>query len=105
MQNVDGGYENDCTVARIADNRYLLMSPSIQQMRSYAWLKWHLPRDRSVYLEDVTSLYTTLCLMGPNAEAVMARIVAPDELERLEAMKPFSVTDLDIGLVPHVRIQ
>jgi len=45
MQNEDGGFENDCTVMRVDENRYLLMSPSIQQMRSYFWLKSHLPSD------------------------------------------------------------
>ncbi len=102
MQNERGGYENDCTVARTEDNRYLLMSPSIQQMRSFFWLKSHLPADKSVYLEDVTSLYTCLCLMGPHSKAVMAR-VAPDEQRTLETMKPFTVTYLDIGNVPKVR--
>ncbi len=51
MQNDHGGYENDCTVARMAPNRFMLMSPSQQQMRSYSWLKKHLPADGSVYLQ------------------------------------------------------
>ena len=60
MHNRFGGYENDCSVARLSENRFMLMSPSIQQMKSYAWMRHHLPSDGSVYLEDVTSLYTTL---------------------------------------------
>jgi pyruvate dehydrogenase phosphatase regulatory subunit len=75
MQNEDGGYENDCTVARLADNRYMLMSPSIQQMRSFSWMKNHLPRDNSVYLEDVTSLYTSLCLIGPKVIKLKLQII------------------------------
>ena len=63
MQNEDGGFENDCSIARLAVNHYMLTSPSIQQMRSYAWMKSHLPKDKSIHLQDVTSLYTTLgCL-------------------------------------------
>ena len=50
MHNVEGGYENDCSVARLAYNRYMLMSPSIQQMRSFTWVKHHLPEDGSVFL-------------------------------------------------------
>jgi len=72
MQNEYGGYENDCSVARLAENRYMLMSPSIQQMRSYTWLKRHLPK--GVALEDVTSLYTALCVMGPFSRALVARL-------------------------------
>ena len=51
MHNVEGGYENDCSVARLAYNRYMLMSPSIQQMRSFTWVKHHLPEDGSVFLQ------------------------------------------------------
>ena len=40
MQNELGGYENDCSVARLAENHFMLMSPSIQQMRSYSIIKW-----------------------------------------------------------------
>ncbi len=101
MQNEDGGYENDTTVARTENNRFLLMSPSIQQMRSYFWLKSHLPRDGSVQLEDVTSLYTTLCLMGPNSKAVLS-LAAPDEQRVLDEFKQFFVAYLDIGNVPKV---
>jgi glycine cleavage system aminomethyltransferase T len=51
MQNELGGYENDCSVARLAENHFMLISPSIQQMRSYAWMKHRLPKDGSVYLQ------------------------------------------------------
>ena len=33
MHNRFGGYENDCSVARLSENRFMLMSPSIQQMK------------------------------------------------------------------------
>jgi glycine cleavage system aminomethyltransferase T len=56
----------------------MLMSPSIQQMRSYTWLKRHLPP--TVALQDVTSLYTALCLMGPFSRALMGRL-NPDPID------------------------
>ena len=59
MHNVEGGYENDCSVARLAYNRYMLMSPSIQQMRSFTWVKHHLPEDGSVFLQ-VLSIENTV---------------------------------------------
>ena len=51
MHNKEGGYENDCSLTRLAYNRFMLMSPSIQQMRSFTWVKHHLPDDGSVYLQ------------------------------------------------------
>ena len=80
MQNELGGYENDCSVARLSENHFMLMSPSIQQMRSYSWMKHRLPKDGSVYLQDVTSLYTTLGLMGPNSQALLSKLTSVDDL-------------------------
>ena len=58
MQNELGGYENDCSVARLAENHFMLMSPSIQQMRSYSWMKHRLPADGSVYLQVSFNMHT-----------------------------------------------
>jgi len=97
MQNVMGGYENDCTLARLAMNRYMLMSPSIQQMRSFTWMKNNLPKDGSVFLQDVTSMYTSLCLMGPNAKMVLSKLTDAD----LD-LPNFTVHALDVSCAPDV---
>lgn len=98
MQNKWGGYENDCSVARLQKNRYMLMSPSIQQMRSYQWLRRHLPS--SVVLQDVTSLYTALCLMGPFSRALMSRLTG-DSLDSISF--PFFTTRfMDIACAPEI---
>jgi pyruvate dehydrogenase phosphatase regulatory subunit len=100
MHNVDGGYENDCSVARLAYNRFMLMSPSIQQMRSKTWIMHHLPKDGSVYLQDVTSLYTTLCISGPKSPDLLAKL---SEIEINEKTFPhFTCRHLDIGCAPDI---
>ena len=78
MQNRFGGYENDCSVARLQENRFMLMSPSIQQMKAYTWMRNHLPSNGSVYLQDVTSLYTSLCIMGPRSADTLAKLTDVD---------------------------
>jgi len=98
MQNKWGGYENDCSVARLAENRYMLMSPSIQQMRSYTWLKRHLPP--TVVLQDVTSLYTALCLMGPFSRALMGRLT-PDPIDS-KSFPFFTSRFMDIACAPDI---
>ena len=100
MHNVDGGYENDCSVARLAYNRFMLMSPSIQQMRSKTWIMHHLPKDGSVYLQDVTSLYTTLCISGPKSPDLLAKL---SDIEINEKTFPhFTCRHLDIGCAPDI---
>ena len=81
MHNKNGGYENDCSVARLQDNRFMLMSPSIQQMKSYAWMRHQLIQlgfEDSVYLQDVTSLYTSLCIMGPKSKETLGKLTDVD---------------------------
>jgi len=100
MQNQWGGYENDCSVARLADNRYMLMSPSIQQMRSYTWMRRHLPADGSVVLQDVTSLYTALCVMGPFSRALTARLTTESLDSR--SFPFFTCRYMDIACAPDI---
>jgi len=98
MQNKWGGYENDCTVFRLEKNRYMLMSPSIQQMRSLSWLRRHLPK--TVVLQDVTSLYTTLCVMGPHSRALMQNLTS-DKLDSIN-FKQGTCRVMDIACAPEI---
>ena len=100
MHNSEGGYENDCSVARLAYNRFMLMSPSIQQMRSKTWIMHHLPKDGSVYLQDVTSLYTTLCITGPNSPNLLANLTDIDITDK--TFPHFTCRHLNIGCAPDV---
>ena len=98
MQNEWGGFENDCTVTRIAENRFMLMSPSIQQIRSISWLKRHLPK--TVVLQDVTSLYTALCIMGPYSRALMQKLT-PTKLD-IKNFPFFTSQMCEVGLAPNI---
>jgi pyruvate dehydrogenase phosphatase regulatory subunit len=56
------------------DDRYFMVGPTAQQTRSFAWLKDHLPKDGSVQLSDVTSMYTALDLIGPKAQELLSEL-------------------------------
>ncbi|XP_045462429.1 pyruvate dehydrogenase phosphatase regulatory subunit, mitochondrial isoform X1 [Harmonia axyridis] len=99
MQNKNGGYENDCSLARISENRYMMIAPTIQQTRCKVWLQRHLPRE--VAMSDVTSMYTALCIMGPFTRILLSEMTETD-------LKPknfpfFTHKTLDIGLATGVR--
>ncbi len=55
-------------------NSFLLVSPTSQSTRSMKWLKSHVPEDGSVFLSDVTSLYTALNVIGPKAKYLLAEL-------------------------------
>ncbi|XP_063546967.1 pyruvate dehydrogenase phosphatase regulatory subunit, mitochondrial [Cydia strobilella] len=101
MQNDRGGYENDCSLARISDNHYMMIAPTIQQTRCKVWIKRHLPRDGSVTLSDVTPMYTAICVMGPFTRNLMSELTDTD-------LSPsnfpfFTFKELDVGLANGIR--
>jgi pyruvate dehydrogenase phosphatase regulatory subunit len=53
---------------------YLLISPTSQSTRSMKWLKSHIPEDGSVFVSDVTSLYTALNVIGPKAKYLLSEL-------------------------------
>ncbi|CAF1068233.1 unnamed protein product [Adineta steineri] len=53
---------------------FLLASPTSQSTRNMKWLKTHVPEDTSIFLSDVTSLYTALDVIGPKAKYLLSQL-------------------------------
>ena len=53
--NERGGIEADVTVTRLADDQYLVVTGTAQQVRDFDWLRRHIPDDAHATLTDVTS--------------------------------------------------
>ncbi len=99
MLNARGGFESDLTVIRQQPDRngerYLIVTGSAQATRDFDWISRHIASHEHAVLTDISPLYCTLSLMGPNARALLAR-VSPDDLSP-EGLK-FSWTKLiDLG--------
>lgn len=101
MQNRHGGYENDCSVARIADNHYMMIAPTIQQTRCKAWITRHLPAGGRVNLSDVTSMYTAICILGPFSRRLLSELTDSDLSPK--AFPFFTFKELDVGLANGIR--
>jgi heterotetrameric sarcosine oxidase gamma subunit len=69
--NHKGGIECDCTVTRLSETAFLIVTPGATLMRDMAWLNRHTPDDANVVFTDVTAGETVLCLMGPKARHVL----------------------------------
>ncbi|XP_068943759.1 pyruvate dehydrogenase phosphatase regulatory subunit, mitochondrial [Petaurus breviceps papuanus] len=87
MLNEGGGYENDCSIARLSKSSFFMISPTDQQVHCWAWLKKHMPENSSLFLEDVTWKYTALNLIGPRAMDVLSELsyapMTPDHFPSL----------------------
>lgn len=51
-----------------------MVSPTSQQTRVFDWLKDHLPKDESIQLTDITSMYTVVNVIGPKAGALISEL-------------------------------
>ncbi|XP_075230059.1 pyruvate dehydrogenase phosphatase regulatory subunit, mitochondrial [Lycorma delicatula] len=101
MQNETGGYENDCSLARLSENHYMMIAPTIQQTRCKVWIQRHLPSDGSVSLSDVTSMYTAICIMGPFTRSLLSELTDTDLSPKNFPF--FTFKELDIGLANGIR--
>ncbi|KAF7265881.1 hypothetical protein GWI33_020628 [Rhynchophorus ferrugineus] len=99
MQNHRGGYENDCSLARLSENHYMMIAPTIQQTRCKVWLQKHLPP--SVAISDVTSMFTALCIMGPFTRTLLSELTDTDLNPKNFPF--FTYKMLDIGLANGIR--
>src|SRR5205823_6339108 len=74
LLNARGTYESDLTVARLAADRFLLVTGTAQATRDADWIKCHLPDGARATLTDITSAYSVIALMGPRARDLLARL-------------------------------
>lgn len=97
MLTPSGGIECDLTVARLADDRFYVVTAAATEAHDLEWLARHLPAE-GVTLEDVTNAWGVLMLAGPRARDVLGRVSA-DDLSN--AAFPFmAVRDVGVGPVP-----
>jgi 4-methylaminobutanoate oxidase (formaldehyde-forming) len=74
LLNARGGFESDLTIARLAENRFMIVTGTAQATRDADWIGSNLPETARLGVTDVTSAYAVLALMGPRSCELMARV-------------------------------
>jgi glycine cleavage system T protein len=74
----NGGIVSDLTVARVAPDRFWMITGGGALPHDLAWVRRHAPQDGSVTVTDLSSSLATLGLWGPRARAVLARVAEQD---------------------------
>ena len=100
--NGRGGIENDGTVTRLGEDRYLVITPSATQHRTLEWLRSH-GRGLSVSTADVTSAAATLAVMGPRSRELLSRLTSADLSN--EAFPFFTSNEIQVGNAPALAIR
>ena len=77
LLNTRGGIECDLTVARIAADRFYIVTGTGFRSHDLGWIADHVPGG-DVHLSDVTEDWGTLSLMGPKARDVLSAVTDDD---------------------------
>ncbi len=79
MLDFNGGMRSDMTVARLAADRFRILSGAGAGPRDLAWLRRQAQaRGLSVTIRDVSSAYGAIGLWGPQAREILALATADD---------------------------
>ncbi|MBM3649327.1 MAG: FAD-dependent oxidoreductase [Alphaproteobacteria bacterium] len=78
LLNSRGTFESDVTIARLAPDRFLVVTGSAQPVRDIDWMTRHVAERAHVTLTDVTGAWTVLSVMGPNSRALLQRVSRAD---------------------------
>ncbi|MCW5707879.1 FAD-dependent oxidoreductase [Shinella sp.] len=78
LLNSRGGIEADLTVARLAEEKFYIVTGTGFRTHDLGWITDHLPGGLDVTLRDVTEDFGTLSLMGPKARDVLAALADAD---------------------------
>ncbi len=74
LLNERGTFESDLTVARLASDRFLLVTGTAQATRDADWIRRNIPNDANAVLTDVTSGFAVIAVMGPRARDLLGRL-------------------------------
>ena len=98
-----GGIECDLTVTRLADDRFWVLTGGGTGMSDLEWIRRNAPSDGSVYVEDVSSKYTSVGLWGPKARNVLEAVCEQDVSN--EAFPYFTAQELMLETVPALALR
>jgi glycine cleavage system T protein len=78
LLNTRGGIEADLTVARLAEEKFYIVTGTGFRTHDFSWISDHVGEGLDVTLTDVTEDFGTLSLMGPRARDVLADVTNAD---------------------------
>jgi sarcosine dehydrogenase len=78
MLNRRGGIESDLTVTRTGEDEFYLVTGTGFATHDFDWIRRNIPPDCDARVEDVTSAWAVLSVMGPNSRELLRSLVQKD---------------------------
>ena len=98
MLNRRGGIECDFTVARLAEERFSIVTGTAFGNHDREWIRRNAPTDGSVQITDVTSQFACFGIWGPKAREILQPLT-PQDLGS-EAFPYMSLREITVGNAP-----
>ena len=76
--NARGTIECDLTIARVADDRFFLVTGTAFALHDAEWIKKHMPKEGGVSFRDVTASLAVINVIGPHARKLIERVCRDD---------------------------
>jgi len=103
LLNSRGGIECDLTVARLAEDRYYIVTGTGFASHDFHWIRTHVPADLAAKLTDVTDSYSVISVFGPKSRNLLSSICA-DDLGN-EAFAFGSAREISVAGVPVMALR
>jgi dimethylglycine dehydrogenase len=91
----NGGIVTEMTVTALAPERFWLISAAAGERHDEHWLREHLPADSEVRLENLSTRYGSLIVVGPRSRELLAKLTRADLSNT--GFPWLSVRSIDIG--------
>ena len=72
MLNARGGIETECTLTRVEEDAFLVITGAATRVKDFYWIRERLTN--KVAIEDVTDEYAVLGVMGPNSTGLLHKL-------------------------------
>ena len=101
--NTRGGVHSEFTIAKESDESYYLVSAGAFQRLDHDWINKWMPKDRSVFFENLTNSIGVLVLAGPKSRDVLNKI---SKVDFSNANFPWlSSKKIDVGFAPTIAMR
>ena len=104
MLNERGRIIGDFSLARLADDRFLMIGSGVAEVYHMRWFEQHAP-PAGTAIRPLPHALTGFMIAGPKSRELLARLVRPDEDVSNEAFKFFAVRQMTVGLAPAVVVR
>jgi dimethylglycine dehydrogenase len=98
MLNENGKLIGDFTIAKAAENRFMVWGSSSAQIYHMRWFEQHLPKDNSVHIHRFDQTLVGLSIAGPNARKVLEKLC--DEDVSAEAFRFMDYREMAVAGAP-----